>query len=1080
MMNNQTTVTDSLPVGLSALSPVTSPQGWSCGVINNGALVSCSTLNWFPVNQPITITFQATVTAPSGTVTNCATLSGNMDQNDGNNQSCIQISVISTTPTCSLAPIKSASPNQMQVGQTVTFSITVTNTGGPTCSAAPYPPVTTVDDVVPSGFSNPTGIGTGWTCITNGQDINCTMPGLNPPQSSTITITATAAAAGTYSNCADLSNIGSVPPTSQSCTQVIIASPPPAPYCDMEVTTALQPSSGPSDSVVTLTATVTNVGTKTCVRPYGLPVMDSFPAGMLGYPPFSFSGGAYLPLPNPRNWNCSQNYDGFGCSNYVSPMGPGQTNTISLQVTAWGTAGSTVTNCVDLPISASPTTWIDDVNPSNNHACASFTLTTSSGLCDRAVTETVQPASGASGQTVTFTVTGTNVGAHACPPGSTVWTPQSSAGMALVGGSLASSSPDWLCYLDTIPNLPYPPLINAWCEEKTPTSGGSFTYPLMQPGDTVTYSFQAVMSGAAGTSYSKCAGTSSFGDSDLSNNDACAAYTILFPGCDRAVTKTIQPASAPPGQTATITITVTNAGTGACPAESGIVNLAHITLLGDNLPPGMTTVPGSLSAPSAWYCGLNVGDLHCVDVPAMQPGDTATISFQIVVGMGLGTTATNCASITTLDDGNTSNNSDCANFSASGSGCAPPSAACRVIQTPNGLSLNVTEVGFLPGGQSGSYSLAVKGVVTNGGNQTEYVSLGIASGSPAISWRTPNLTLNLRQLGSSSTGAGPLQSDVMIEVVGKSTKDSISDAMNVSLPPLTLNPGTSSTIYVVIPVTVNAAGAQNGTELHVPLSFGVSLAEGQSSSAYRALQCFLSGSPENMVALCSSSYAATVSTPNTTTTITTTTSTSASSSAASSSTTAPSPNQSGPRCVIATAAYGSDMAAPVQFLRGFRDNHVQKTLIGSAFLTAFNNWYYSWAPSVAQAIAPSENYKAVTRVLITPLIGSLFVGNAVFSALAPLNPELAVVSTGLLASAIIGLIYLTPVYALTWKLSKRRITRRTICSLAIVAGVLAFIATLTTGTFSVSANLTALTVVETMLLTPAFALRKMVSYVGGR
>ncbi len=144
-------------------------------------------------------------------------------------------------------------------------------------------------------------------------------------------------------------------------------------------------------------------------------------------------------------------------------------------------------------------------------------------------------------------------------------------------------------------------------------------------------------------------------------------------------------------------------------------------------------------------------------------------------------------------------------------------------------------------------------------------------------------------------------------------------------------------------------------------------------------------------------------------------------------------------------------------------------------MQAFNNWYYSWASGVAQKIAPNENYKAATRAFITPLIGGLFVGQTLFAALVPISPELAILSGGLLASAIIGLIYLTPAYALAWKLSKRRITKRTIYCLATAAAIMTFIATLTTGTFNPAANLTALAVVEAMLLTPALILQKITS-----
>lgn len=182
-----------------------------------------------------------------------------------------------------------------------------------------------------------------------------------------------------------------------------------------------------------------------------------------------------------------------------------------------------------------------------------------------------------------------------------------------------------------------------------------------------------------------------------------------------------------------------------------------------------------------------------------------------------------------------------------------------------------------------------------------------------------------------------------------------------------------------------------------------------------------------------------------------------------------------PRCVIATAAFGSELAGPVLFLRSFRDRDVNATLLGSSFMSAFNSWYYSWAPTIAQQIAPNEKYKAATRVLISPLIGSLYVSHMVFTIVAPASPELAVLLAGLLASVILGLIYLTPFYGLVWKLSRRRITKRTIYKLLLVAAALTFLATLTTGTFSAAANLTALAVVETLLLTPALVLRKMAS-----
>ena len=52
-------------------------------------------------------------------------------------------------------------------------------------------------------------------------------------------------------------------------------------------------------------------------------------------------------------------------------------------------------------------------------------------------------------------------------------------------------------------------------------------------------------------------------------------------------------------------------------------------------------------------------------------------------------------------------------------------------------------------------------------------------------------------------------------------------------------------------------------------------------------------------------------------------------------------------CLIATAAYGSEMAPQVQFLREIRDNTVLQTQSGTSFMTAFNSFYYTFSPTIA-------------------------------------------------------------------------------------------------------------------------------------
>ena len=52
-------------------------------------------------------------------------------------------------------------------------------------------------------------------------------------------------------------------------------------------------------------------------------------------------------------------------------------------------------------------------------------------------------------------------------------------------------------------------------------------------------------------------------------------------------------------------------------------------------------------------------------------------------------------------------------------------------------------------------------------------------------------------------------------------------------------------------------------------------------------------------------------------------------------------------CLIATAAFGSEIEPQVQFLRELRDNTVLQTQSGTTFMTGFNQFYYSFSPAVA-------------------------------------------------------------------------------------------------------------------------------------
>jgi len=76
-------------------------------------------------------------------------------------------------------------------------------------------------------------------------------------------------------------------------------------------------------------------------------------------------------------------------------------------------------------------------------------------------------------------------------------------------------------------------------------------------------------------------------------------------------------------------------------------------------------------------------------------------------------------------------------------------------------------------------------------------------------------------------------------------------------------------------------------------------------------------------------------------------------------------------CLIATATFGSEMAPQVQFLREIRDNTVLQTESGTNFMTGFNQFYYSFSPTIADYERENPAFKEAVKIALTPLLTSL-------------------------------------------------------------------------------------------------------------
>jgi len=109
-------------------------------------------------------------------------------------------------------------------------------------------------------------------------------------------------------------------------------------------------------------------------------------------------------------------------------------------------------------------------------------------------------------------------------------------------------------------------------------------------------------------------------------------------------------------------------------------------------------------------------------------------------------------------------------------------------------------------------------------------------------------------------------------------------------------------------------------------------------------------------------------------------------------------------CLIATATYGSELAPQVQQLRELRDNSLLNTESGSAFMESFNQFYYSFSPTIADLERENPIFKEAVKVTITPLLSSLSLLNYV-----DIDSEIEVLGYGIsLILLNIGMYFVVP------------------------------------------------------------------------
>ncbi|WP_154723337.1 DUF7933 domain-containing protein [Ilumatobacter coccineus] len=244
-ISTNTTVIDELPAGLTLEAPL--PAGCS----DVAGDLSCD-LGTLTVGQVETITFTARVDAdePDGSaITNDASISATEpDPNAGNDTASVPVTVDTVA---ALSITKVAGPDPAVPGESLTYTITVTN-DGPSDAAS-----VVVDDTTLSMFQ----AGTISSSASQGNcdlTVSCAVGTVAPGAANAVTVTITGTVAADLTT--DISNTAGVTsPTDPTPDEVTIITPV-APVTDLSITKTLDTSPLVPGGPVQYTITVTNPG----------------------------------------------------------------------------------------------------------------------------------------------------------------------------------------------------------------------------------------------------------------------------------------------------------------------------------------------------------------------------------------------------------------------------------------------------------------------------------------------------------------------------------------------------------------------------------------------------------------------------------------------------------------------------------------------------------------------------------------------------------------------------------------------------------------------------------------------------
>ncbi len=454
----------------------------------------------------------APVVGSSGTSVNNTAQLLSMDQNDpltANNSASVEIEIAKVD----LLLEKTVNDNTPDVGQTITFSLNLTNSGPGLGSNI------IIKDVLPAGltFVALTSIPAGTSATQSGGTITWTNPSINSGSNRTLQFTATVAAgfaARTITNTATVESFQQVDPDLNNNTSAVTFIVNGADLRVSKVVSNVAPNPGDN---ITYTIVIKNNGP---LKANDITLNDLIPTAGLTFVSSTISQG--------------NAYNAGAGTWFANDINSGDSATLTITATvkpAGTTLGNSYTNTASIGSVVEP-----DGITANNSASALFAV----GNADLGITKSVSSSTSPEGGTVTYTLTVQNFGPHNAP--------------LVVANDLL---PPEVTYTSHSGGT-YNPTTGVW------------TIGTLNNGATTTLTINTTVNTgtAAKTVLNTATVSSPMNEPPGATNPNTATATFKVNGADIAVTKTASATLPVQGDPLTYTVTATNNGPDA---TSGLV-----------------------------------------------------------------------------------------------------------------------------------------------------------------------------------------------------------------------------------------------------------------------------------------------------------------------------------------------------------------------------------------------------------------------------------------------------------------------------------------------------------------------------